>query len=365
MNSSQGAFKDLLLTALLVMLMMLVYSAKVKSEEYRDVFDGQGKDAITLAHEISSHAANLFAVQDFAALNQLDDDYRLSQARLPDGRWKITFIYSYLSKLSNKVTNNINAKESVDAWQEKFRLVEQWLKATPEHPAPYIAKAELLIVYAWHARGSGWAKNVSNEQWQKFRSRIAQARKVLEYSSLVSGNHPNWFVKMEVIAKAQHWSEAEFTQLYDSAVALYPNYYFIHFAAASYFQPRWHGSKKALRQFVENAVAQSKAQEGLTLYARLYWSQLWALKDNTFAQGYAQWPQMKQGFDDIMTDYPDSKWNLNAFAFYACTAKDWQTTKQLISRLNNAPLLKIWGSTSKYQQCDKMSLSNESTLDQV
>jgi len=357
-NNSQREFKGLLLTTFLVMLMMLVYSSKINSEEYRDALDGQEKDAITLAHEISSHAAKLFAEQNFSALNHLDDDYRLNQARLPDGRWKITFIYSYLSKLDNKNTNNLNTKESVDARQEKFRLVEQWLKATPEHPAPYIAKAELLIAYAWHARGSGWAKNVSDEQWQKFRSRIAQARKVLEDSALISGNHPNWFVKMAVIAKVQNWPATEFTQLYDSAAALYPNYYFIHFAAASYFQPRWHGSKAALRQFVENAVAQSKAQEGLTLYARIYWSQLWALKDKTFEQGYAQWPQMKQGFDDIMTDYLDSKWNLNAFAFYACMAKDWQTTKQLISQLNNAPLLKVWGSTTKYKQCDKMSSSD-------
>ena len=145
MSSSQGALKDLLLTTLLVMLMMLVYSSKVNSEEYRDVLDSQGKDAITLAHEISSHAAKLFAEKNFVALNQLDDDYRLNQARLPDGRWKITFIYSYLSKFSHKVTDNISAKESAAKWRAKFDIVEQWLKATPQHPAPYIALSLIHI----------------------------------------------------------------------------------------------------------------------------------------------------------------------------------------------------------------------------
>ena len=115
-------------------------------------------------------------------------------------------------------------------------------------------------------------------------------------------------------------------------------------------QPRWHGSKIALKKFVDNAVEKSKEKEGLTLYARIYWSQLWALKMNTFASGYAEWPKMRQGFNDIMQDYPNSKWNLNAYAYYACMANDWKTTDRLLAKLEQ-PILDIWESLGYFKFC--------------
>jgi len=156
---------------------------------------------------------------------------------------------------------------------------------------------------------------------------------------------------MEVVALAQNWPKPEFDYLYEKAVEVAPTYYFIHFKAADYYQPRWHGSRKALRQFVENAVEKSKAKEGMTLYTRIYWSQLWALKENTFAPGYAEWRKMRQGFLDIEKDYSDSVWNLNAFAYYACLAEDWATVDKLAKRIGTKPHLSIWSSASKYYTC--------------
>ncbi|MGD8595380.1 MAG: DUF4034 domain-containing protein, partial [Gammaproteobacteria bacterium] len=243
-------------------------------------------------------------------------------------------------------------------WKLNLETVNKWIKETPDHPAPYLAKAEILISYAWDARGSGWAKDVTESQWSLFNSRIAEARQVLEDSAAVSGNHPYWFLTMEIVAKAQNWNIQEFEQLYNSAIYAYPTYYYIYFRAADYFQPRWHGSRKLLRQFVDNAVNKSRHKEGLTLYTRIYWSQLWALKDDTFAPGYAEWNLMKQGFEDIMKDYPNSAWNLNAYAYYSCMAKDWSTTKQLTSKIEDNPHLSIWGSRSRYFTCKSKSKLN-------
>ncbi len=300
-------------------------------------------DAITIAKEISDKTELLFYTQDFEAINKLDDQYRNSQSRLPDGRWNLTFIYANLG--------NVSSRGAEAEWAHKLKLVNEWVEKTPNHPAPYLAKAEILISYAWDARGSGWANTVTDEQWGLFNTRIEEARKVLEDSSSITATHPYWFLEMELIAKAQSWPVEDFKKLYDLASDMYPTYYFIHFRAADYYQPRWHGSRRELRDFVNAAVEKSKEEEGLTLYTRIYWSQLWALEESTFADGYAEWPKMKQGFEDIMRDYPSSTWNLNAFAYYSCIAKDWATTRQLIKKIGNDPHLSIWGSKSKYYTC--------------
>ncbi len=305
------------------------------------------KDANTISNEISNTAEKMFYTRKFESINKMDDEFRNSQSRLPDGRWKLTFIYENLG--------NVGQRGAEEEWKNKIKLVEEWINKTPDHPAPYLAKTKILIAYAWDARGNGWAQTVKDKQWKLFRTRIAEARKVLEDSYSITGSHPFWFYKMETIAAMQNWPAKDFMKLYERASNMFPTYYFIHFAAAGYFQPRWHGSKEELRKFVNNAVKKSKHKEGLTLYARIYWSQLGALEDNTFSPGYAEWPKMQQGFEDIMNDHPRSMWNLNAYAYYACMAKDWRTTKKLIQKIEANPHMSIWRSKSRFYTCKSLA----------
>lgn len=304
-------------------------------------------DAITLSNNISERMESLFTSHDFTGINEQEYKYRTTQSRLPDGRWELTFIYSKLGVVSKRGAE--------DEWKNKIKLVDEWINLTPNQPAPYLAKAEILINYAWDARGGSWAKTVTPEQWGVFHERIKEARKVLEESSRITKDNPYWYLKMEIIAKAQNWPEEGFDALYSAAVKAAPTYYFIHFRAADYYQPRWHGSRKKLREFVDNAVSNSKTLEGMTLYTRIYWSQLWALKNNTFSPGYAEWKNMRQGFEDIMQHHPGSVWNLNAYAFYACMANDWPTTHRLLNQINNRPHLSIWKSKSRYTHCKQLS----------
>jgi hypothetical protein len=301
------------------------------------------KDAIEISNEISSHTEQLFYQKQFKDINHLETLYRTKQSRLPDGRWKLTFIYSNLTSVSEDHKEN--------EWHFKFKLLNEWIKQTPKAQAPYLAKAESLINYAWDARGGDWGYKVPPQQYQLFQERMFQARQVLEYCSQWTSKNPYWYKLMEVIALAQNWPKPEFDYLYKKAINIAPTYYFIYFRAADYYQPRWHGSRRALRRFVEHAVDKSKRKEGMTLYTRIYWSQLWALRDNTFVPGYAEWPKMRQGFLDIEKDYPNSVWNLNAFGYYACLAEDWKTFDRLAKRIGTKPHLSIWSSASKYYTC--------------
>lgn len=303
-------------------------------------------DTLQVVNQIETKAYELLITERFVELNAMADSLRKSKERLPDGRWKLTFVTPGLSKGL--------AKHDAQAWQKRLLLMDKWIATTPDNATPYLAKAKILIAFAWDARGTGYANTVRNDDWPVFQERIAQAREVLEKSSPISRRSPLWYEIMQDIATAQGWPEEDFLRLFQEGVKQEPTYYFLYFRTAQYMLPRWHGSTVMLANFVDNAVRATEKSEGQTLYARIYWSLLWALGDQTFAPGYASWPRMKKGFEDIVRVYPDN-WNLNAFAYYACMAQDWKTAKAIGTKLKSvAP--ELWNSPQDYQNCMQHTL---------
>ncbi|WP_144394402.1 DUF4034 domain-containing protein [Pleionea sediminis] len=300
-----------------------------------------GKDANSIGNEIREQSKQLLLNKQFTALNKMSHRFVEKQSRLPDGRWKITFM-SFLGDLDKN-----NSKTS---FERNMSLVNEWIKETPNAPLAYLTKAKLWISYAFVARGERYAHSVPKDKWPIFYERIRRAREVLETSKVITQDHPVFYTTMISIAKLQGWREEELRTIYDRGTSKFPGYYFIYFYVADYYLPRWQGSKQKLREFVEDAVERSKKQEGMTLYARIYWYLKWALYVRTFQPGNAEWPKMKQGFTRIMKDYPNSTWNLNSFAFYACLAEDWKKGKELLARIKK-PNMAIWGDKHMVASC--------------
>jgi len=125
------------------------------------------EDAIEIAGDISRHTEQLFYGKQFKEINRLEVRYRTDQSRLPDGRWKLTFIYSDLTLVSEQ--------HREDEWRLKFKLIDDWIQQTPKAQAPYLTKADALIGYAWDARGGDWGYKVPPRQYQLFQERIFQA----------------------------------------------------------------------------------------------------------------------------------------------------------------------------------------------
>jgi len=320
----------------LVLIVTVVYSAI-----------SNATDAYVHAKSVSDAATIMFHQQKFAELNSLEEQYRSSKERLPDGRWKLDLLFSGLSFVRNR--------EKFNERNENLKLTDQWIAATPLNAAPYLAKATVLLSYADNIQSRDFKNDSADKKSAKLRlwtqGRITQARKVLEESADLSQQSPYWYVVMESIALAQGWGKSEFTALYEQASNRWPTYYAIHEKAVDYQVKQWREDKVALAQLVQRATERANAEEGRGLYARLYWSQLNSLGEDTFDKGYANWQAMSQGFRDIEKRYPQSALNLNAFTYYACLAQDWEMVRTLIPQFSTDPHLDIWISYAKFFAC--------------
>ena len=281
---------------------------------------------------IQATVRTAFVAKRFAAIDDLAGQMRQQRSRLADGRWELPFV-------TGALLWNLPPRDKA-AWQARLTQVDAWIASAPRDSTPYLVKATLLVGYAWDARGGGWAHTVDENEWRLFKERLMAAQQVLESSSAISKTSPVWYETMQGIALGLSWAEPAYTSLFDEAVQREPSYYAYYFEAAQYFLPRWQGRPGDLARFVDAAVNRTQAKEGQTLYARIYWSLLWAFEKQTFAPGRATWPRMRQGFQDILRSYPDN-WNANAFAFYACMAEDWPTYAQAASLVTH-PEPRMW-----------------------
>ena len=84
------------------------------------------------------------------------------------------------------------------------------------------------------------------------------------------------------------------------------------------------------------------------MYARIYWYASQAhFQNELFTKSFAAWPRMKEGFEDVIARYPDS-WNLNNYAKFACLARDKETTREILKRIQSDPVMEAWDPPSFY-----------------
>ena len=268
-----------------------------------------------------------------------------SKERFPDGQWKLIAFESAFTDMF----------KSWQQWDEDLKSLEEWRLKNSKSPA--LAMVEIIFwrSYAWNARGGGFATTVSKEGWELFRERLGKAKVRLQESKDQSRSCALWHSLMldTLLESGAKMSELEAT--YKQAVSLFADHPGLHLAMGRAFSPRWGGSVELFDKFAREAVVLTKNTEGNSLYARLYWSEdgrgQYTIQ---FPKGSKtpEWELMKSGFEDLMKRYPESTWNMNKFASFACRANDKATYLKLRQQLGTVIDSQLWPSGYSVDVCD-------------
>lgn len=219
-------------------------------------------------------------------------------------------------------------------WDLQGKQLGQWRAQRPKSEAAALLEASYWMTYAWLARGGSFAANVPPQAFKTANERMKKARQVLEEAKAYSAQDPEWYERMLGVAQFEGWPSARRLALFDEAVRADPLYDPTYIAMAAGLIPRWGGSIDAYHRFVRAAVEKTKATEGNVLYARLYWvlaAGEW--NQEPFTALKIPWPKMNSGFEDLMSRYPNSQWNLQNYAYFACRAGDGKTFNRLLPKL--------------------------------
>ncbi|WP_176216770.1 DUF4034 domain-containing protein [Andreprevotia lacus] len=274
-----------------------------------------------------------YQLVDNALQRALDQQERLSGG--------LPVLNAGMAGLTKDLHSGCDCIKNAEVLRKKLPYLLEWRKRMPKSPFAEIAVPRLRSNLAWSYRGYGYANTVSNQAWQAFRDEMTVAQKMLLEASPAARSNPEWYVTMLKVQLGLGVSEKEFRAVYDEGQQRYPDYYPIYKNAAIYFTERWFGSNAKYKQFVDDAVARTRAKLGETLFAKLHDLEY---SDDMFRSGEVDWPRMKAGLERIQADYPD-RYNLNVYARYACQAADWPTLRKLMVKVGNNPDKKEWDRT--------------------
>jgi len=318
-------------------------------KDFNAEYDAQGIpkwfDGDTGEYTLKMLVIRLYAKEQFDDLEKLLADWNNSKNRKADGKWKLVAF-----------TNGLSMRFDNGGWDADYQIIKHWRQKYPQSAGAAIAESLYWSRYAWNARGSGFADSVSEAGWKLFKDRIEKAGRILVESESYASNNPEWFAQFLMVAKAVSWPKESLLKLSAKATQRHPYYYPIYYATLQALSPAWGGDWKNTDDFIRQSSAQTKDQEGLALYARLYMAASACAgcteKFNLFRDTKASWPEMKKGFEDLIRQYPHSLWNLNKYASFACQAGDKTSYQAVRFRIGNNLIPGAWRSNYSTDLCD-------------
>ena len=157
-------------------------------------------------------------------------------------------------------------------WSKSLARVEYLKRKYPMSAFIAIAEAEYWVDYAWNARGEGYASSVSPEGWKLFQERLEKAEKTLIGAKPYAAAYPDWYAEMIIVQSALDRPAEDRDKTFLEGAYKYKTYYPIYYRMGTYLSPKWGGTWETVDNFVKWAVENTKAIDGNTMYARLYWS---------------------------------------------------------------------------------------------
>jgi hypothetical protein len=196
----------------------------------------------------------------------------------------------------------------------------------------------------WRA-GSGLFSRLPEQQRDAVSYGADVAMRMLEKTRVLAerANDPEWHRAMLSVAPyVDGMSAAGYRKKVREALARHPNYHAAYFTAALYSHPRWGGTPDGVARLAHDA-SHAAGKEPPSMYARIYWFMDQSeYHGRLFDAGRADWPTMRASFEHLVALYP-AAWNLNAFAYFACMAKDYEVMDAIVARIGTGLIPDVWG----------------------
>jgi hypothetical protein len=297
------------------------------------------KDPHAAKHaKFNAEVRGQFDEKQFDLLEETATALLQSREKINPVTWKLSLVYHALDARHSK---------GEAGFLNDLAIHKEWENAYPESDFRRIVLANLLLDYAWHARGVGYASSVKEEQWELFRSRIKQAEQELILARENGTRDPEWYRSAMVVMKAQNLPTREISMLQAQCARENPDYYPAAAAALVSFLPRWGGSPGEWEEFAKRVSDESETPD--LMYAYLI-SSIADYEDAATAaeEKTIDWERFKKGMDLMVTMDPESKYYPNVAAFLGVHAGDRGFSAKYFKNIGDEYIPDVWDKPEKF-----------------
>lgn len=276
---------------------------------------------------------------DFDALERQNAVLRQPGHFDPDGSLQLEQFRNALVLVFENKDGNVEAY-----LQELEALTLQWAAEHPKSALAHTMHADVLLAHAWSYRGGGYSNEVPPQAMQEFEAYLTRAFDYLKAHADVAFTDSYAHDTLLRIGRGLGWNARQLEAIAQDGLKRNPEDYALYFKVMTSLLPKWGGNPKVLDDFIRRAAEQTKAAQGMAMYARLYSAAAEEqFEHELFQDSYADWPLVKQGWEDLLARYPDSPGRRNRYAYMACLAKDRTTLLALLDQLGPKVDAKQWG----------------------
>lgn len=284
-------------------------------------------------------ARDAFWRGDFAALEKQYASLRQGGNYTIDGKLELDLFREGLAAVFDH-----NARPNEPYVREVDELTLQWATEHPQSALAQTLHARALLRHAWSYRGNGYAGDVTPEAMREFERYLRSAMEYLKDHADVALSDSYAHLTLLDIGKAYGLSQKQMEAIAENGLKQNPRDAILYFSVAGRLLPKWGGDANTLDRYIRHATAQTQAQYGSGLYAWLYSTVAREQYGHALFDGsLADWPTMKQGFDDLMARFPDSVMHRNRYAYFACRARDKPVLQAQLGLLAGKLDVKEWG----------------------
>jgi hypothetical protein len=187
--------------------------------------------------------------------------------------------------------------EIAEAWRS---VHQDWLKHNPKSAVPHLVQARQTWQLALNFRGSGYASQVARRDMAEYDRLLAEARQTLLNCESICNKQPYWYYLMYDIESRQGIDREPVMARLLEGIKKFPKAYILYVSAVDFMLPEWGGSVVEIKAWVKFALANTQADVGDELYARIYGY-------------YARYPTLNK-----WSDYPQAHWDrlISATRYY-------------------------------------------------
>ena len=298
-------------------------------------------------------AARALALKgDMRGFDALATSFRQSRERTPSGSWKLGL--AYLS-----ITQDLFAPAD-PRWEKLQQAAGDWLAESPDSPSAVALDARLLRAHAWAWHDTGDTRGDDNPQYRRL---LEEAQRVLDEHSEVKSRDPEWDALRIAIAREQGADTSQVLRMAGEALEREGYYYPLHEAVTNKLMPRWGGSRQAVEQYAQMALAHSANQEGTQAYERIYY---YIVRSNTdgvpgveMSEMGVKWPLMQQSLAELTQAYPTA---FNRDVQRAITCFTGRAAEmRALGRAETANIVSVaWWDTSEWRQsCNDLAFEGK------
>ena len=282
----------------------------------------------------------LYNARRFDELEAQIAPLRASKEVFGNGSWKVVQFYGSFG---------CRDEEPESMWQTHDGIHRDWIAAKPDSAAARTAYAGFLTDYAWHARGSGYAKTVTEEGWKLFEERLQAAQTVLLEARARPDRDPMWWRVGMTVALGAHLSKYGYDQLMAEATVAEPKFWGYDTARAYSLLPRWYGKAGDWEAYAD-AASRRPGGLGAETYARIVMN-LYGYYDNVFRDTQVSWLTTRDGLAQMRDKYPESLEILSGSAHLAVLAEDRAVAGKLFEQLGDRYLADTWRTPKRFVRC--------------